>query len=150
MGLLSARGFTAEDFREYHPRGQIGSRLRSVGEVMHVGEAMPLVGPDEPMSKALVTMTGKRLGCLGVVENGRLLGIVTDGDLRRRMSPNLLTEPAKAVMTKNPVSFEPEAMVAKALAVMRRKEITNAFVVSPTGQPIGVIHIHDLLSAEAS
>jgi arabinose-5-phosphate isomerase len=150
LGLLTARGFTAEDFRQYHPRGQIGARLQSVADVMHVGEAMPLADPDEPMSKALVTMTAKRLGCLGVVENGLLRGIVTDGDLRRHMGPGLLAAPAKSIMTANPVSFAPQTMVAKALAVMRQKEITNAFVVAPTGEPLGVIHIHDCLTAGAS
>ncbi|MDR2141244.1 MAG: KpsF/GutQ family sugar-phosphate isomerase [Deltaproteobacteria bacterium] len=150
MGLLSARGFTVEDFRQYHPRGQIGNRLQSVADIMHTGEAMPLAGPEEPMSQALMTMTGKRLGCLGVVADGRLVGIITDGDLRRHMGPTLLANPTKSVMTANPISFEPQTMVAKALAVMRQKEITNAFVVAPTGEPVGVIHIHDCLSAGVS
>jgi arabinose-5-phosphate isomerase len=148
MCLLSARGFTVEDFQKYHPRGQIGARLRSVADIMHVGDELPLAAPDEPMSNVLVTMTGKRLGCVGVVENGRLLGIITDGDLRRRMGPELLTSPAKAVMTQNPVSFSPLTMVGKALSAMLQNEITNAFVVSPDGEPVGVIHIHDCLSAE--
>ncbi|MDR0550159.1 MAG: KpsF/GutQ family sugar-phosphate isomerase [Deltaproteobacteria bacterium] len=150
MSLLSARGFTIEDFQKYHPKGQIGSRLQAVADIMHVGEALPLASPDEPMSQALMTMTGKRLGCLGVVERGRLVGIITDGDLRRHMGPNLLTNSVKAIMTTNPVSFPPQTMVAKALAVMRRKEITNAFVVAPTGEPVGVIHIHDCLSVGAN
>ncbi|MDR1607324.1 MAG: KpsF/GutQ family sugar-phosphate isomerase [Deltaproteobacteria bacterium] len=147
MGLLSARGFTAEDFQKYHPHGQIGTRLKSIDEIMRVGAAMPIVSPEEPMSQALMTMTGKRLGCLGVVESGALVGIVTDGDLRRHMGPNLLANPVKAIMTANPISFEPKTMVAKALAVMREKGITNAFVTAPTGEPVGVIHIHDCLSA---
>ncbi|MDR1577887.1 MAG: KpsF/GutQ family sugar-phosphate isomerase [Deltaproteobacteria bacterium] len=147
MGLLTARGFTAEDFHKYHPHGQIGARLQSVADIMHVGEALPLVAPEDLMSLALMTMTGKRLGCLGVVEAGRLVGVITDGDLRRHMGPNLLTSPAKSVMTAHPITFEPQTMVAKALAVMREKEITNAFVTSPTEEPVGVIHIHDCLSA---
>jgi arabinose-5-phosphate isomerase len=147
MCLLTARGFTLEDFRLYHPQGKIGSRLRSVGDIMHTSEAVPLADPHEPMSSALMTMTGKRLGCLGIVENGRLVGIITDGDLRRHMGPDLLTSPAGQIMTKNPVTFAPETMVAKALAVMQQKGITNAFIVSPTGEPAGVIHIHDCLSA---
>jgi arabinose-5-phosphate isomerase len=114
---------------------------------MHTGEAVPLARPDELMSAALMTMTVKRLGCLGIVDQGRLIGIITDGDLRRHMGPALLTTTTRGIMTENPVSFAPETMVAKALAVMQQKEITNAFVVSPTGQPVGVIHIHDCLSA---
>ncbi|MDR1871883.1 MAG: KpsF/GutQ family sugar-phosphate isomerase [Deltaproteobacteria bacterium] len=147
MSLLIARGFTVEDFYQYHPQGQIGSRLMAVSDIMHSGEAMPLASPDELMSSALVTMTGKRLGCLGVVENGRLIGIITDGDLRRRMGPDLLVSPTKSIMTRDPISFSPQTMVAKALAVMRQKEITNAFVMAPTGEPLGVIHIHDCLAA---
>jgi arabinose-5-phosphate isomerase len=111
---------------------------------------MPLAHPEELMSQALMTMTGKRLGCLGVVDQGRLVGIITDGDLRRHMGPGLLANPVKSVMTANPTSFNPETMVAKAIAVMSQKEITNAFVVSTTGEPVGVIHIHDCLSAGAS
>lgn len=147
MCLISARGFTLEDFRQYHPSGKLGSRLQSVGNIMHTGEAVPLAGPDELMSAALMIMTGKRLGCLGIVDHGRLIGIITDGDLRRHMGASLLSTPTRAIMTENPVSFAPETMVAKAIAVMQQKEITNAFVVSPTGQPVGVIHIHDCLSA---
>jgi arabinose-5-phosphate isomerase len=147
LSLLSARGFTLEDFRRYHPGGVIGARLRTVGQLMHRGEQIPLAGPDDPMSVAVVTMSSKRLGCIGIVEGGRLLGIITDGDLRRHMSPDLLTTRAGLLMTRDPVSFRPEDMAAKALALMQQREITNAFVVSPEGAPIGVIHIHDLLAA---
>ncbi|MDR1395381.1 MAG: KpsF/GutQ family sugar-phosphate isomerase [Deltaproteobacteria bacterium] len=150
MSLISARGFSLEDFLTYHPRGKLGSRLLAVSSVMHTGGALPLAGPDDLMSQALMTMTGKRLGCLGVVADGRLAGIITDGDLRRHMAPDLLTKPVKSIMTPLPVSFPPETMAAKALAVMQQKGITNAFITSPSGQPVGVIHIHDLLSAGVS
>ncbi|MDR1038197.1 MAG: KpsF/GutQ family sugar-phosphate isomerase [Deltaproteobacteria bacterium] len=147
LTLLSARGFTAEDFRQYHPGGKLGTRLLSVAELMHTGEEVPLASPDTPMSAALMTMTAKRLGCVGITEGGVLAGIVTDGDLRRHMGPDLLNRSARDVMTRNPVSFPPETLAAKALAVMEARGITNAFVVSSDGAPEGVIHIHDLLGA---
>jgi arabinose-5-phosphate isomerase len=145
--LLSARGFTVEDFHEYHPGGKLGSRLLAVKDLMHVGDEMPLAPPDSKMSDVLVIMTGKRLGCLGIVENDLLIGIITDGDLRRHMGPDLLNSKTRDIMTKKPISFAPETMAAKALALMQEKEITNAFVVSPEGRPVGVIHIHDCLAA---
>ena len=145
--LLSARGFTVEAFHAYHPGGKLGSRLLSVKDLMHTGGEMPLACPSAPMGEALVVMTGKRLGCLGIVENGLLIGIITDGDLRRHMGPGLLDSRAGDVMTPGPVSFSPETMAAKALAAMQEKGITNAFVLSPEGRPEGVVHIHDFLAA---
>jgi arabinose-5-phosphate isomerase len=149
LSLLSARGFTLDDFRKYHPGGKLGTRLTSVGDLMHHGEEMPLSGPGDPMSQAIVTMTQKRLGCLGVVEGGRLVGIVTDGDLRRHMGPGLLDATAGQIMTRDPVTFRPETMAAKALGVMRARGITNAFALDAEGRPVGVIHIHDCLAAGA-
>jgi arabinose-5-phosphate isomerase len=147
LSLLTAKGFTIEDFHQYHPGGKLGNRLMSVGDLMHVGEAMPLASPDEPMNKALFTMTGKRLGCLGLVEDGILVGMITDGDLRRHMGPHLMEAPCSEVMTKSPTYFTPKLMAAKALAAMQAKSISNAFVLDDAGHPVGVIHIHDLLAA---
>ncbi|MDR2368727.1 MAG: KpsF/GutQ family sugar-phosphate isomerase [Deltaproteobacteria bacterium] len=147
LSLLSARGFTVEDFRRYHPGGKLGSRLNSVGDLMRSGEEMPLVAPGDLMAQALLVMTKKRLGCLGIVEGGKLVGIITDGDLRRHMGPGLMETACSGVMTKTPVSFAPGTLAAKALSVMQAKAITNAFVLDPEGRPLGVIHIHDLLAA---
>jgi arabinose-5-phosphate isomerase len=149
--LLTARGFTLNDFRQYHPGGKLGSRLVSVADLMHVGAEMPLATPDALMSQALLTMTGKRLGCLGLTgPDGRLAGLITDGDLRRHMSPTLMETPCSEVMTKNPITFTPGMLAAKALAVMQAKGITNAFVVNDFGRPVGVVHIHDCLAAGVS
>ncbi|MDR0621294.1 MAG: KpsF/GutQ family sugar-phosphate isomerase [Deltaproteobacteria bacterium] len=147
LSLLSARGFTLEDFHRYHPGGKLGSRLSSVGDLMRSGEEMPLVAPGDPMGQALLVMTKKRLGCLGIIEDGKLIGMITDGDLRRHMGPDLMAKPCSEVMTKNPTHFEPGTLAAKALSVMRTKGITNAFALDPEGRPVGVIHIHDLLAA---
>ncbi|MDR1296768.1 MAG: KpsF/GutQ family sugar-phosphate isomerase [Deltaproteobacteria bacterium] len=150
LSLLSARGFTLEDFHQYHPGGKLGSRLTSLEDLMHAGQEMPLASPGDNMTEALFVMTSRRLGCLGVAEGGKLVGMITDGDLRRHMGPRLLEAKCSEIMTKNPTFFRPGDMAAKALAVMQAKSITNAFVLSPDGEPLGVVHIHDLLAAGVS
>ena len=147
--LLTRRGFTATDFRAYHPGGRLGAQLRRVGELMHTGESVPLAEPGTPMQQALLLMTGKGFGCVGVVERGRLVGIVTDGDLRRAMGPGLLDQPVRAVMTAQPLTIAPDALAADALWMMNegKRRITSLFVVDAAGGPLGIVHVHDLLRA---
>ncbi|MBN8904504.1 MAG: KpsF/GutQ family sugar-phosphate isomerase [Rhodospirillales bacterium] len=150
VALLTRRGFTAADFRQFHPGGRLGARLRRVRELMHVGAAMPLAGPDLPMDQALLLITEKHFGCLGVVAaDGTLAGIVTDGDLRRAMGPDLLQRRVADVMTRAPKTIEPDALAAEALHLMnaRTRPITALFVVDRSQQPIGILHLHDLLRA---
>ena len=150
VALLTRRGFTAAEFRQFHPGGKLGVRLRRVRDLMHSGDAMPLAAPDLPMDRALLRITEKHFGCLGVTDaEGRLAGIVTDGDLRRAMGPDLLSRQAGAVMTGNPRTIGPDALAAEALSVMNARErpITALFVVDAGGMPIGILHIHDLLRA---
>ena len=145
--LLTRRGFTATDFRAFHPGGRLGARLRRVGELMHGGDAVPLAAPGTPMQQALLLMTGKGFGCVGVVDGDRLVGIVTDGDLRRAMGPDLLDRTVEQVMTRNPRTIRVEALAAEALHAMNAggRPITSLFVVDGTGRPVGVVHVHDLL-----
>lgn len=148
VALLERRGFTAADFRVFHPGGKLGAQLRRVRDVMH--RDMPLAPPGLPMRQALVDMTAKRFGCLGIVEDGRLVGIITDGDLRRALddeaSPgDLLNRPAAEVMTRGPRTIGPDALAAEALRIMNERSITSLFVVEPDGSPGGILHIHDLL-----
>ena len=147
--LLTRRGFTATDFRAYHPGGRLGAQLRRVGDLMHTGDAVPLAGPDTPMQQALLLMTGKGFGCVGVVEHGRLVGIVTDGDLRRAMGPGLLDQPVRAVMTARPRTVRSDALAADALWLMNEGErrITSLFAVDAAGAPLGIVHVHDFLRA---
>ncbi|WP_158742359.1 SIS domain-containing protein [Acidisphaera sp. L21] len=147
--LLTRRGFTATDFRAFHPGGRLGAQLRRVGELMHEGDAVPLAEPGTPMQQALLLMTGKGFGCVGVVEHGVLVGIVTDGDLRRAMGPDLLDQPVRAVMTAKPRTIRADALAADALWLMNEGErrITSLFVVDAAGAPLGVLHVHDLLRA---
>ena len=147
--LLTRRGFTASDFRTYHPGGRLGAQLRRVRELMHAGDAVPLAAPGMPMQQALLLMTGKGFGCVGVTEGGRLIGIVTDGDLRRAMGPQLLEQPVRAVMTANPRTIRPDALAGDALREMNDsgRRITSLFVVDAASAPVGIVHVHDLLRA---
>jgi arabinose-5-phosphate isomerase len=150
VALLTRRGFTAADFRQIHPGGKLGARLRRVREVMHAGDAMPLAPPDMPMDIALVRMTEKRFGCLGIISpDGVLTGIVTDGDLRRAMGPDLLSRPAGEIMTASPRTIGPESLAVEALHLMNAHErpVTILFVVDAAGRPLGILHVHDLLRA---
>jgi arabinose-5-phosphate isomerase len=154
VALLTRRGFTATDFRRFHPGGKLGARLRYVRDLMHTGAALPLAGPDTPMDVALLLMNEKRFGCLGVVsQDGVLRGMITDGDLRRAMGPDLLRRRACDLMTPAPRTTRPDTLAAEALHEMNDSErpITCLFVVesvSPAGgTPVGILHIHDLLRA---
>ena len=150
VALLTRRGFTAADFHQIHPGGRLGTRLRRVRDLMHPGDAMPLAPPELPMDRALLVITEKRFGCLGVVNaSGRLVGIVTDGDLRRAMGPDLLSRQVASVMTPEPRTIAPDALAGEALHTMNANErpITALFVVDATSRPLGILHIHDLLRA---
>jgi len=150
VALLTKRGFTATEFRRFHPGGRLGARLRRVRELMHTGDAVPLAPPETRMDRALLLMTEKRFGCLGVVgADGLLAGVVTDGDLRRHMGPELLTRRVAEVMTAQPRVIGAEAMAVEALAAMNApaRPVTSLFVVDPAGRPVGILHIHDLLRA---
>jgi arabinose-5-phosphate isomerase len=148
VALLTRRGFGPTEFRALHPGGRLGARLRRVRDLMHGRDALPLVSPDTAMDAALITMTEKRFGCLGVVGmDGRLAGVVTDGDLRRAMGPALLSRRVGDIMTADPRTIGPDALAAEALHEMNstRRPITFLFVVDPVGRPIGILHVHDLL-----
>ena len=150
VALLTRRGFTAADFRLFHPGGRLGARLVRARDLMHAGEALPLAAPDEPMARAILTMTGKGFGCLGVVdEGGRLVGIVTDGDLRRAMGPDLLGRRVGEIMHAAPRTVGPDTLAAEALRRMNAGErpVTALFVCDANARPLGLLHVHDLLRA---
>jgi arabinose-5-phosphate isomerase len=145
VALFESRGFTALQFREFHPGGKLGASLTFVRDVMHRGPSMPLVALGTRMSDALVEMTGKGFGCVGVTSpDGSLVGIVTDGDLRRHMRDDLLKSPVDRVMTKNPRSIRPDQLAAEALEILNSRKVTALFVVEHT-KPVGLVHVHDLL-----
>ena len=147
MALLDGKGFTALDFKQFHPGGQLGASLRHLRDLMHGKEKLPLVAAGLNMSEALVTMTEKSFGCLGVVDKaGKLIGVITDGDLRRHMGGNLLTASAADIMTKRPKTASPDMLAAAAIEMMNATKITALFVVE-AGKPVGIVHVHDLLRA---
>ena len=146
VALLERRGFTASDFRVFHPGGKLGAMLRTVGDLMHGAGELPLVSAEAAMPDALLVMSEKRFGAVGVIDGaGRLTGLITDGDLRRHMD-GLLAHTAGEVMTRAPLTITPGALAAEALKLMNDRRITVLFVVEDQ-RPVGVLHVHDLLRA---
>ncbi len=149
--LLERKGFTKTDFKQRHPGGKLGAFLTKVSDIMHTGDELPIVKTDTVMKDALIVMTSKMLGCVGVVDNnGDLVGIFTDGDLRRNFSENLLNKKAEDVMSRNPATIGPNLLAVEALKTMNTtgKGITQLFVLQDK-KPIGIIHMHDCLKAGA-
>ncbi|MGR3712422.1 MAG: KpsF/GutQ family sugar-phosphate isomerase [Shimia sp.] len=149
VALMEHRRFTPENFREFHPGGKLGAQLSRVQDLMHGGTAVPLVSDTTPMSEALIEISQKGFGVVGVTgQDGRLSGIVTDGDLRRHMK-GLLEHTAQEVMTRAPQTIAPTALAEEAVAIMNQHKITCLFVVDPEGTeaPEGILHIHDCLRA---
>ena len=148
VALLEQRGFTAQNFRVYHPGGKLGALLKSVGDLMHKSDDLPLVGLATPMMEALLTMTAKRFGATGVVDGGgKLVGIITDGDVRRRAGGDFTGLTATDVMTPAPMTISPEALAGAALAALNEKGRTVIFAVDNDTKPVGILHVHDLLRA---
>jgi arabinose-5-phosphate isomerase len=147
MALLERRGFTQADFHVFHPGGKLGTALLHVRELMHPVNGVAIVAPEDSMSRAMIEVTAKGYGCAGVVDaQGRLVGIITDGDLRRHMGADLLSQPTGAVMTRTPVTVSPGMLAAEALRLMNEKRITSLFVVEDA-KPVGLVHVHDMLRA---
>lgn len=150
VALLEARSFKPEDFRVYHPGGKLGAQLKQLRQIMHGGDHLPLVTRGSAMADAIVMMSAKGFGCALVVENdGTLAGIITDGDLRRHMGPDLTAKIVDAVMTKNPVTMKPNALVAEALEMVETRNI-GAIIVAEAGKPTGLVHVLDLLKIGAA
>lgn len=146
--LLERKGFSADDFQVFHPGGKLGRTLVRVADIMHQGDAVPLVGVEAGMAEAILTMTRKTFGCVGVVDAaGDLVGIVTDGDLRRHMDNDLLRRPVAGVMTPSPKTIRPQALAAEALALMNALAISSLFVLGEGRRPLGILRLHDCLEA---
>ena len=147
IALLESRGFTAIDFGVLHPRGKLGAALKFVRDIMHTGSAMPSIRRGALMSEAIVEMTAKGFGCVAVTDAaGKLAGIITDGDLRRHMRPDLLQVSVDAVMTASPVVVRPDQLAGEALELLNTLK-KQALIVVESGKPIGILNFHDLLRA---
>lgn len=144
VSLLTKRGFSKEQFKRLHPGGALGKSLSFVFEIMH--QEMPLVNSDDSMQNGIIAMTQFGFGCVGAVDkNQKLVGIITDGDLRRNMSSDLLSKKVSDIMTKNPITIKNNMLVSELLFLMEKKRITNIFVLNDLDIPIGIVHIHDIL-----
>jgi arabinose-5-phosphate isomerase len=147
IALLESRGFTAVDFGVFHPGGKLGAALKFIRDVMHPGAAVPLIARGAPMSEAIVEMSAKGFGCVAVIDaDGKLAGVVTDGDLRRHMRDDLLQAPVDEVMTASPKTVRPDQLASEALQLLNASKIT-ALIVVESNRPVGIVHFHDLLRA---
>jgi arabinose-5-phosphate isomerase len=147
IALLEGRGFTSVDFSVLHPGGKLGAMLKYTRDLMHAGDAVPLKPLGTQMSDALVEMSSKGFGCVGIVDpRGQIVGIVTDGDLRRHMRPDLMTARVDEVMTKNPKTIGADLLASEALEILNSSKIT-ALIVTEAKKPVGIVHLHDLLRA---
>src|SRR5690606_15804141 len=146
VALLEARGFTALDFRVFHPGGKLGAMLSYVGDIMHVGERVPLVKAGTPLPQAVMTLAEMRFGCVGVLDDdGRLCGIVTDGDLARGLNLNLGDMLVDDLMTKNPRTVKETMLATSAMAILNQHNISALLVTDTDDRPVGIVHFHDLL-----
>ncbi|MEE2691469.1 MAG: KpsF/GutQ family sugar-phosphate isomerase [Pseudomonadota bacterium] len=146
VALLERRGFKAASFKTFHPGGKLGAMLLRVGDLMHGGEEMPIVALGAPLDRGLAEISAKGLGCVGVVDRGRLVGVITDGDVRRLLTAGKRPPLVDGAMTANPVTADADALAGAVLHAMNERKITQIFVVSD-GAPVGVVHMHDLLRA---
>jgi arabinose-5-phosphate isomerase len=147
IALLEGRGFTSVDFSVLHPGGKLGAMLKFTRDLMHAGDAVPLRPLGTLMSDALVEMSSKGFGCVGIVDaRGLIVGIVTDGDLRRHMRPDLMTALVDDVMTKNPKTIGRDLLASEALVILNSSKIT-ALIVTDAKKPVGIVHLHDILRA---
>lgn len=146
VAVMEQRGFGSEDFLKNHPGGKLGAQLSRVSDLMHKGDKIPTVEANTPMSEVLLSMTSMGFGITGVHESGVLIGVISDGDLRRHMD-NLMGKTAGQVATADPVTITPDLFAAQALALLNEKKISALMVVDDGKHPVGIVHIHDLLRA---
>src|SRR5579885_2382177 len=150
IALLESRGFTAAQFGLLHPGGKLGALLKLVRDLMHAGAAVPLKPLGTRMADAIIEMSTKGFGCVGITgARGQLVGIITDGDLRRHMQNGLLDQSVEDVMTYGPKTVEPDQLISETLDLLNKMKVTALFVVE-AGKPVGIIHVHDLLRAGAA
>src|SRR3972149_2075064 len=149
VALIEKKGFREEDFAGLHPAGSLGRRLMRVSELMHAGKSLPRVGPQTPMRDAIFEMTAKRMGLTGVFEGATLVGVVTDGDLRRALEKgaDIMNRTAVEVMTRDPKTVNGDSLAETALRMMEGHSITSLFVMGENGEAEGVVHMHELLKA---
>ena len=148
ISLMISKKFTKKNFYSYHPGGQLGKKLLLVKNVMHTGKKLPLIKENVLMTEAIIEMTKKRFGCLGVIsKTNKLVGIITDGDLRRHMGNGILEKKTSYIMTKKPKTVDQDIFAIEALDIMEKNKITQVFI-TKNNKPIGILHIHDCIELE--
>ena len=149
-GLMHVKNFTEKEFKSLLPSGRIGARLLNISEVMHKGDSIPLANEMINIDEAIIIMTQKRFGCLGIIDPQRnIIGIITDGDLRRSLSANIIKMPVTKIMTENPITIDEDSSIMDAISIMNTKKITCLFIVNDN-KPIGIVHLHDLIKISAT
>jgi arabinose-5-phosphate isomerase len=147
IALLESRGFTALEFAKFHPGGKLGAMLKHTSDLMHTGAAVPIKPLGTTMSEALVEMSAKGFGCVAIVDaRGACVGIITDGDLRRKMRPDLMTALVDDIMTRNPKVIDRDSLASEAIELLNSVKITT-LIVTEANKPVGILHLHDLLRA---
>lgn len=146
VAVMEQRGFNADQFQTFHPGGKLGSQMSQVHQLMHGAERLPIVAANDDMSEVLLTMTSKGFGVAMVVEDGKLQGLISDGDLRRNMS-DLMGKSAGDIASTDPVTIQPDLLAVQALAILNERKISSLAVTDTNGVPVGILHIHDLLRA---
>lgn len=145
VALLESRGFSASDFRTFHPGGSLGANLTHIREIMHAGDDVPVIRTGSSMPEAVKVISDKKFGCVAIVdESGQLVGIITDGDLRRNLTRALDGMKVEEIMTENPATISPDALASTAMAELNSRSITS-LIVAEDNKPTGIIHLHDLL-----
>lgn len=146
VALLRDKGFSASDFRNFHPGGKLGAALRKVGDLMNQASKLPIVQKDQPVSEVVQEISSHGFGCVGITDaDGKLIGMITDGDLRRHFDESLPSQTAESIMTENPITVAPDTLAAEALSILSEKQITALFVCVDE-KPVGLLHVHDCLS----
>jgi len=151
VSLIDAKNFSSQEFGTFHPGGKLGANFLKVADLMRKNQEIPLVKENQSMSEVLLEMTSKHLGCTGVInEKEQVVGIITDGDLRRHLENNFLENQAQNIMTKNPLHTSQNTLVAEAIAIMNKKAITSILVLDDNQKAVGILHLHDCLRAGVS
>ena len=146
MALLEAKGFTSDDFRNFHPGGKLGARIKHARDIMQPRDELPIVSEDAPLKQAVSVLSARKLGCVGLINaGGKLTGIITDGDIRRHLDRDFAQLNASDIMTKNPITIPGDMLAAEVIELINTRRITAVFVVDADGKPVGIVHIHDLL-----
>lgn len=145
ISLLNIRGFNKDNFRSLHPGGRLGAILAKVSDIMHIDDEIPVLNKGSKMSEAIIKISEKGFGCIGIILEDKLIGIITDGDLRRHMGPEMLDKSVEEIMTKDPISIPKQLLVSEALELLNKQGVQGLFITDNEKKPLGFVHFHDLI-----